>query len=65
MHILSYCHKINDISVCFKFIEIIGTFKRDFIIEEEIARHFVQYSVCLSYFVLPSLLCNSNNKPFS
>ena len=32
--------------------------KRDFIIEKQIARHFVEYSKCLSNHLL---LCNSNN----
>ena len=31
---------------------------KDFIIEKQIARHFGQYSECLSN--IPSLLCNSN-----
>ena len=33
------------------------------IIDQQIAQHFVQYSECLSN--PPSLLCNSNNQPFS
>ena len=35
-----------------------GRYKRYFIIDQQIARHFVHYCECLS------LLCNSNNKPF-
>ena len=36
---------------------------RYFIIDQQIAGHFVHYSECL--FHPPSLLCHSNNQPFS
>ena len=37
--------------------------KRYFIIDQQIACHFVHYSECL--YQPPSHLCNSNNQPFS
>ena len=43
-------------------IKILLINKRYFIIDQKIARHFVQYNESLSTF--PFLLCNSNNKPF-
>ena len=47
------------------FISGMHTFsnkKRYFIIDQQIARHFVHYSEY--HYNPPSLLCNSNNKPF-
>ena len=37
--------------------------KTYFIIDQQIARHFVHYSECIYH--PPSLLCNSYNQPFS
>ena len=39
-------------------ILLLGKYKRDFIVEKQIERPFVQYSECLSN--PPSILCNSN-----
>ena len=40
----------------------VGKNKRYFLIDQQLARHFVHYS---EWYTTPSLLCNSNNYPFS